>query len=62
MPIDTEETLLRWVEAIQDEMLEKDRRITRLETTLKVVWALLGLLVAAGGVIVALLAHLKNVA
>ena len=61
MPVDTE-TLLRWVEAIQEEMLNKDRRITRLETTLKVVWALLGLLVAAGGVIVALLTHLKRVA
>lgn len=56
------ERLVEWVEGIRTEMGDHDRRITRIETTMKVVWLLLTLLIGAGGVIVALIAHLKSVA
>jgi hypothetical protein len=60
MPIPTD-TLLKWVDEIRKEMGGQDRRITRIETVLKVIWALVILVIGAGGVIIALLAHLKSV-
>lgn len=61
MPIPTD-VLLKWIDEIRKEMGNQNQRITRLETINKVLWALLILLIGAGGVIVALLAHLKSVA
>lgn len=57
MPINTD-TLLKWVDEIRKEMGSQDRRITRLETINKVVWALVGLLVAVGAIIATI--HFKS--
>lgn len=54
--------LVEWVDEIRTELGAQDRRITRIETTMRVIWLLATLLIMAAGVIVALLAHLKDVA